>query len=187
VNLGHYVLAPYVDEATRNLLAGYYRSGLQRAGAKGASNAFGYGVPFIWVSNNLATGLITQAILYKKMTGSEEFDGLLYRTRDWLLGRNPWGQSFIIGVPERGNYPVDPHSVVTKELGIRLTGALVDGPVYGSIFSSLRGIRLTRPDRFARFQTSMCVYHDDLGDYSTNEPTLDGTASLMFFLAHFSQ
>jgi len=27
------------------------------------------------------------------------------------------------------------------------------------------------------------VYHDDYGDYSTNEPTMDGTASLIYLLA----
>ena len=27
------------------------------------------------------------------------------------------------------------------------------------------------------------VYHDDAGDYSTNEPTMDGTASLIYYLS----
>jgi len=27
------------------------------------------------------------------------------------------------------------------------------------------------------------VYHDDIGDYSTNEPTMDGTASLSYCLS----
>jgi endoglucanase len=27
------------------------------------------------------------------------------------------------------------------------------------------------------------VFHDDFGDYSTNEPTMDGTASLTYFLS----
>jgi len=27
------------------------------------------------------------------------------------------------------------------------------------------------------------VYHDDMGDYSSNEPTMDGTASLSFYLS----
>jgi endoglucanase len=29
----------------------------------------------------------------------------------------------------------------------------------------------------------LAVYHDDVGDYSTNEPTMDGTASLIYLLA----
>ena len=39
-----------------------------------------------------------------------------------------------------------------------------------------RACTLTEPDEFAKFQNKHVVYHDDIGDYSTNEPTMDGTA-----------
>lgn len=186
VNLAHYELFEFSDASTKRRLIDYYRSGLISVRRRAAGNAFAYGVPRIWVSNNLATGILTQAILLKKMTGSNEFDDVITQTRDWLFGRNPWGQSFVIGVPEEGPYPQDPHSVVGKELGLRLTGALVDGPVTGSIFGNLKGLRLLEPDEFGEFQSTEMVYHDDIGDYSTNEPTLDGTASLLFILGFFS-
>src|ERR671920_2373898 len=67
------------------------------------------------------------------------------------------------------NYPID--------------GGLVDGPVYGSIYKNLIGITLYQPDEYASFQSNLVVYHDDYGDYSTNEPTMDGTASLIYLLA----
>src|SRR5262249_22057770 len=35
----------------------------------------------------------------------------------------------------------------------------------------------------APFQDDRAVYHDDIGDYSTNEPTMDGTASAIFLWA----
>jgi hypothetical protein len=38
-------------------------------------------------------------------------------------------------------------------------------------------------DEYAEFQSNLAVYHDDYGDYSTNEPTMDGTASLIYLLA----
>ncbi len=38
-------------------------------------------------------------------------------------------------------------------------------------------------DEYATFNTGFIVYHDDLGDYSTNEPTMDGTASAVWLLA----
>jgi hypothetical protein len=60
---------------------------------------------------------------------------------------------------------------------------LVDGPVYGSIYKNLIGITLYQPDEYAAFQSDLVVYHDDYGDYSTNEPTMDGTASLIYLLA----
>ncbi|HEY4335143.1 MAG TPA: polysaccharide deacetylase family protein [Puia sp.] len=64
-----------------------------------------------------------------------------------------------------------------------MDGALVDGPVYTSIYDHLIGIRLTHEDAYKEFQSSLAVYHDDYGDYSTNEPTMDGTASLIYLLA----
>lgn len=186
VNLGHYELFEFADERTQQRLAAYYERGLRDVRKRGSLNAFGYGVPFIWCSNNLAAACVTQVLLYQKMTGSREFDDLLFSTRDWLFGRNPWGRSFVVGVPEGGRFPADPHSVVGKELSMRLTGALVDGPVYASIFSALRGLRLNETDELERYQSSLVVYHDDVGDYSTNEPTLDGTESLLFILAWFA-
>ncbi len=89
----------------------------------------------------------------------------------------------VIGLPGDGVFPRDPHSVIASELGVRLTGALVDGPVYRSIFESLRGIALSEEDEFAAFNTGRIVYHDDVGDYSTNEPIMDGTANLAYLLA----
>jgi hypothetical protein len=56
-------------------------------------------------------------------------------------------------------------------------GALVDGPVYRRIFDALKGVSITEPDPIAPFQDERAVYHDDVKDYSTNEPTMDGTAS----------
>ena len=62
-------------------------------------------------------------------------------------------------------------------------GGLLDGPVYRSIFANLKGIALFEPDEYAPFNTGHIVYHDDYGDYSTNEPIMDGTANLTYLLA----
>ena len=101
---------------------------------------------------------------------------------DVQVGVNPWGVSMFIGLGT--NPPRDPHSVVADQLGVKLlTGGLVDGPVYRSIFGNLLGVRLRNDDEYATFNTGFIVYHDDLGDYSTNEPTMDGTASAVWLLA----
>ena len=55
--------------------------------------------------------------------------------------------------------------------------------MYGSIFNSLIGIELYDDDELKNFQSDLVVYHDDAGDYSTNEPTMDGTASLIYYLS----
>jgi hypothetical protein len=64
-----------------------------------------------------------------------------------------------------------------------LLGGLLDGPVYRSIYQNLRGIHLAQTDEYAAFNTGFIVYHDDIGDYSTNEPIMDGTANLAYVLA----
>jgi peptidoglycan/xylan/chitin deacetylase (PgdA/CDA1 family) len=52
-----------------------------------------------------------------------------------------------------------------------------------NIYKSLLGIQLLKADNYADFQNGKAVYHDDLGDYSTNEPTMDGTASLSYLFS----
>ena len=89
----------------------------------------------------------------------------------------------VIGLPHDGVFSRDPHSVVAKDMRVELTGALLDGPVYTSIYKSLLGISLRDPDEYAPFNTGFIVYHDDVGDYSTNEPIMDGTANLSYLLA----
>ena len=103
--------------------------------------------------------------------------------RDWLFGCNPWGTSMIVGLPKNGICPRDPHSGFTLNNRYEIDGGLVDGPVYGTIYRKLLGIQLHREDKFKDFQSSFFVYHDDFGDYSTNEPTMDGTAGLAFYLS----
>jgi peptidoglycan/xylan/chitin deacetylase (PgdA/CDA1 family) len=89
----------------------------------------------------------------------------------------------VYGLPSWGDTPVDPHSAFTHLKNYPIDGGLVDGPVYTSIYKNLIGITLYQPDGYENFQSDLAVYHDDYGDYSTNEPTMDGTASLIYLLA----
>ncbi|MGD8868125.1 MAG: glycoside hydrolase family 9 protein [Gemmatimonadales bacterium] len=181
-NYGHYEIWRHAPPAIRDTVVDYYRRGLAAVAGR-ALNGFRVGVPFIWCSNNLMASFATQALLYRKMSGDDTYRQMESAAVDWLFGVNPWGVSMVIGLPATGVYPRDPHSVVSHELGIQLTGGLVDGPVYRSIFESLRGITLFDEDEYARFNTGRAVYHDDYGDYSTNEPIMDGTANLTYLLA----
>ena len=185
-NAGHFELwrALGPGRAGRARLAGYYRDGLARVERRAATNGFHVGIPFIWCSNDLMTSLATQALFYRRMTGDTRFRTLEQSALDWLLGVNPWGTSMVIGLPSWGPSPRDPHSVVAATLGVSaLTGGLVDGPVYRSIYGNLRYISLHDADEYAPFNTGSIVYHDDIGDYSTNEPIMDGTANLVYLLA----
>ena len=185
LNAGHFALYPYVDGATQRELAGYYRQGIEACIHRGQGNAFNVGVPFVWCSNNLAVALITQVILYERMTGDLQYHDFMLAQRDWLLGRNPWGTTMFTGIPRDGDYPEDIHTGVWHLTRKMVPGGLVDGPVYASVYESLLGLHLTQEDEFAEFQNDQVVYHDDIGDYSTNEPTMDGTADSLTMLAYF--
>ncbi len=179
-NNGHYEIWRTGSDSAKRLVAEFYRRGLE-AVTRRAHNGFRVGIPFIWCSNNLLASFATQATLYRRMTGDSSYVEYETAALDWLFGTNPWGVSMVIGLGD--NFPRTPHSVVAEQLHLQLTGGLVDGPVYRSIFGNLRGIRLLEPDEYAPFNTGFIVYHDDVGDYSTNEPIMDGTANLAYVLA----
>ena len=164
-------------------LISYYKEGIEKVWAKSRNNAFYRGIPFIWCSNNLTTSFAIQCVLYRRLSGDNTYLELEQAAFDWLFGLNPWGTSMVYGLPAHGDTPVDPHSSLTVLHNYPLDGGLVDGPVYGSIFNNLLGINMKQEDEYARFQSQLAVYHDDTGDFSTNEPTMDGTASLVYLLA----
>ena len=45
----------------------------------------------------------------------------------------------------------------------------------------------TRQDDFASFQPELAVYHNDLQDYSINEPTMEGIASAILMFALYAE
>jgi endoglucanase len=156
---------------------------LERVLDRGRENPFLMGIPFIWCSNNLVTACLSQCRLYRQLGGDDRFLEMEAALRDWLFGCNPWGTSMVVGLPRDGDTPVDPHTAFTHLYGYTIDGGLVDGPVYGSIFGRLIGLTLFDADEYADFQSPLVVYHDDVGDYSTNEPTMDGTACLVHYLS----
>lgn len=183
VNIGHYELAKQLKGKQRDTVIGYYKMGIERVWKKAKHNAFYRGIPFIWCSNNLTTAFAIQCYWYRELSKDNFFAILEQANFDWLFGCNPWGTSFVYGLPANGDTPTEPHSAFSYLRHYPIDGGLVDGPVYGNIFNNLIGIKLFEPDEYALFQSDFVVYHDDYGDYSTNEPTLDGTASLVYLLA----
>ncbi len=186
LNIAHYRLYPLVDDEFKKKLAGYYKAGIEQTLKRANSTVFQYGVPFIWCSNNLAVDLALQILLYEKMTGDRQYHRYALAIRDWLLGCNPWGTSMFTNIPRDGVYPVDVHTSTWALTKREVPGGLVDGPIYRAIFDKLLGLTLTKPDALAEFQNSYVVYHNDIGDYSTNEPTMDGTACAVMLLAWFA-
>ncbi len=187
MNLGHFVLYPLVDVKTKRELANYYRQGIESVIKRSWSNSYHVGVPFIWCSNNLVVAFITQVLLYERMTRNRSYNSSMLAHRDWLFGRNPWGTSMFTGIPAHGEFPEDVHLPTVQLLKKLVPGGLVDGPIFARTYASLRGLHLSQPDEFAEFQTNEVVYHDDVGDYSTNEPTMDGTADAILMMVLLSK
>lgn len=183
INVGHYELANLAKGDVRKQTVEFYKQGIDMVWEKGKNNAFLRGVPFIWCSNNLQAAFAVQCFWYRKLSGDQTYAELEQATFDWLLGCNPWGTSMIVGLPVDGDYPDDPHSSLNFLQGYQTWGALVDGPVYGTIYKKQLGVTIVRGDEYAPFQSNYIVYHDDYGDYVTNEPTMDGTANLIYLLA----
>ncbi len=181
LNLGHWRLYPHVDEETQRQLASYYRQGLNRVRERALTNPYRLGTPLVWCSTNNVVAFALQARLYQKMTGDDQFEQLATEARDWIFGRNPWGVSFVIGVPETGNPSRHPHHLFYRLANHLPVGGLVDGPVYKDINDNLR-YESYGEDLYARFQSDVGVYHDTFGDFSTNEPIIDGTVSLLLLL-----
>lgn len=183
INVGHYELAKTLKDKRRDAVIAYYKEGIEKVWNRAKKNAFYRAIPFIWCSNNLTVSFATQCYWYRKLTNDNTYIELERACFDWIFGCNPWGTSMVYGLPGDGDTPVDPHSSFTHIANYPIDGGLVDGPVYTTIFDGLIGLRLADEDEYAPFQSGLAVYHDDVGDFSTNEPTMDGTASLIYLLA----
>lgn len=183
INIGHYELAKQLTGRKKDSIILFYKEGIERVWQKAKQNAFYRGIPFIWCSNNLTVSFAIQCYWYRQLSGDDSYIQLEQACFDWIFGCNPWGTSFVYGLPAWGDTPADPHSSLAFLKKYSIDGGLVDGPVYTNIYKNLIGISLYDADEYAPYQSSLAVYHDDYGDYSTNEPTMDGTASLIYLLA----
>ncbi len=182
-NYGHYMLANSEKPEIKEEFLQNIRFGLKRAELRKNDNPFGVGVPMLWCSNNYVTALATQCNLYRRYSGDSTFIGMETALLDWLFGCNPWGMSMVVGLPQSGRTPQKLHSPLTYKKGILQKGGLVMGPVRGSVFNRLSNKKFdSKEDKLARFQSKWAVYHDDYKDFITNQPSIDGTASLVYLL-----
>ncbi len=191
MNIGHYRLATCKDKKVREEFTEYLRLGIDSVYKRAihgeeVHRGFMYGIPSIWCSNNLTTAMLTQCILYRQLTGDETYLEMESALRDWLFGCNPWGVCMIIELPGATRYPTQPHSFIINEHLGNTTGGMVDGPVYQGIFNNLQGVNMEGGINYMKYQPTVMVYHDATHDYSTNEPTMDGTACLTFPFAAYA-
>lgn len=145
------------------------------ASRRAASNAFGMPGYFSWGTTAL-NGAAGALAALSTVAGGGPRDGcrVAAGARDWMLGRNPHGASFVVGFgSDAADHPHHWGSVFGAGLPI---GAVVGGPAPRS---EVRGQGFRSRSRFdSRFAT----YEDRRMDYVTSEPAIDYTAASILLL-----
>ncbi|MCF8242035.1 MAG: glycoside hydrolase family 9 protein [Melioribacteraceae bacterium] len=175
--LAHYKLAKIEPR-----FKSYIENNLTHYNKTSYSNTFGKGNVSSWGTNHTLVGIILNNILYKDLTNSSKFDTLSIKQRDFLLGNNPWGISFI--QKTGSNYSKSFHHQISFLKNIELPGGFAAGPVTREIFEKYE-INLENEDWLKDFQTDEAIYFDDRNDYLTNEPTIVANATAIFAFASF--
>jgi endoglucanase len=134
-------------------------------------------------------GLIATEAMYRSVSGDSSFDAYATAQRDWLLGANAWGTSFMVG--EGSTFPdCTQHQVGNLNGSVDgtrpvLTGAVVNGPNDPSLFEDglgdyQDGMVVCPPagnDPYAAFNRDDSRFVDDVRAWQTDEPALDMTGA----------
>ncbi|RJR42476.1 MAG: hypothetical protein C4567_07265 [Deltaproteobacteria bacterium] len=179
-NLAHYEIGR-LDPAYRSQAAAFLKSDLDDMQLFAASDPFRAAVfRYYWGSVFDILGAALMARWYEDLTGDTAYRELAWAQRDFFLGANPWGVSWVNGLGEV--WPHHPHHQVADLTQTELTGFWDEGPMNRSDWLGI-GIALKDPDGYAPFQSAASVYHDDLEDYATNEPCTSVAALGLAFTA----
>jgi endoglucanase len=127
-------------------------------------------------------GFISTEALYQKASGDSTYAAFAGEQRDWLLGGNAWGTSFVAGVGT--TYPKCMGGQIENLNSATDVGAVVNGPNGSSNFSGGLGSLLTgmvkcENDGFTTFTGHGSEYVDDVRSWQSSEPALDMTGSLV--------
>jgi endoglucanase len=125
-------------------------------------------------------GAASACLAAHRLGGSDDCVELARAQIHWLLGQNPFGVSFLIGMGLVN--PQHPHHRLAEAAGFPLVGAIVGGPTSTSELTSDTLPLPSTSDAFAAWSTDALVYEDNANDYVCNEPALDFTAGLVFAL-----
>ncbi|GAA3446426.1 glycoside hydrolase family 9 protein [Planomonospora venezuelensis] len=135
-----------------------------------------------------AFGLAATAHLYRSVTGDRAYDAFGTQQRNWALGANPWGVSFIAGSGE--NAIRCPHHQIANLTGEPATGAVVNGPNGASLFEGGLGGHFEEmppcppdgADRYEGFTGHGSRFVDDVRSWQASEPADDFAAIALYAL-----
>lgn len=192
--LGHADLIKAMDNAgdpsglavSRSTLISQLKTQLSGAATKASSDIFHAGGDYTNFDVDSHTfGFLTTEALYQQVSGDSSFATFATEQRDWLLGANAWGTSFMVG--EGSRFPFCMQDQIANLSGSTSgaapieTGAVVNGPNASSIFSGGLGSYQTGmvacppggSDAFSAFSGHSSRFVDDVRSWQTDEPALD--------------
>ncbi|SEL80822.1 glycoside hydrolase family 9 protein [Streptacidiphilus jiangxiensis] len=137
-------------------------------------------------------GFISTEALYQRATGDTEYAAFAGEQRDWLLGGNAWGTSFVVGAGT--TFPDCMGSQIPNLLGSTTgaapidTGAVVNGPngsgnFTGGLGSLQSGMKSCEKDGYTKFTGHGSEYVDDVRSWQSSEPALDMSGSAVLAAA----
>ncbi|MDF5756844.1 glycoside hydrolase family 9 protein [Spongiactinospora sp. TRM90649] len=184
--------SPSSPEVVRGLVADL-RGQVERGARRAARDPFGGGARYDdFDAVPHAFGLAATARLYRAVTGDERYDGFAGRQRDWALGANPWGVSFVVGVGGDGERC--PHHQVANLTGRTAVGAVVNGPNateqfadgLDEPFEEMKPCPASGVDANREFTGHGARYVDDVRAWQTSEPAADFAAVGLYALTVMS-
>ena len=154
-------------------------------------NAFGSpgGFYFGWASDHGGSGAFLAAAAKAGVTSASGLSKA-FAARDYLLGRNPWGVSFLVGPgPRDAKRPHHPVFLKGKPATLG-NGFVVGGPALASQFGDF-GLKFDRDGPLARFNPTYrdaiyrgkVVYEDRRQDFITSEVGIAYSASSLLLAA----
>jgi endoglucanase len=131
-------------------------------------------------------GFISTEALYQRASGDTEYAAFAGEQRDWLLGGNAWGTSFMAGVGT--TYPTCMGGQLENLATATDVGAVVNGPngtdnYDGGLGSLLDGMKKCENDSFTTFTGHGSEYVDDVRSWQSSEPALDMSGSAVLAAA----
>lgn len=138
-------------------------------------------------------GLAATAQLYHRITGDSRYDAFATQQRNWALGANAWGSSFVIGAGT--TFPHCPEHQAANLAGSLtgrgdiLTGGVVNGPNAAeklndlNAFPAMRTCPAGQGNPFAPFDGHGSRYVDHVGAWQTVESADDFTATALLSFA----
>ncbi len=145
-----------------------------------------------------ALGYALTAQFYDELTQTQTYAEFAQSQRDWVLGRNAWGSSFIVGAgtvfPQCMQHQIANLSGSLDGTNPLVLGATVDGPndpvTFQGLGITISGARRCPPaggDQFRQFTGHGSRYQDNVVAWPSVEPADDYTALGILLFARASQ